>query len=406
MTYFNPADIARDFPQLARTVEGRRLVYLDSAATSLKPQAVIDAVCEFYRTSCGNVHRGDHLLSQEASARIEEVRYAVARLVNATSREIVFTSGTTAGLNLVADGLRLEAGDNVVTTLLDHHSNILPWMSRCEVRFLPLDPDGRMQLDALPKLIDARTKLVTLGHVSNVTGVIQPVREAIAIARARNVPTAIDAAQSVPHLAVDVMELGCDFLAFSGHKMLGPSGTGVLFVSDNIEDRMQPRYLGGGAPDHVRADGYKLKDVPHRLESGTPNIEGIFGLGAAIEYLQSVGYARIAEHDRELCAAMHRMFDQVPGVRMLGPASPSGKIAIASLVPVSERITVKTLGRVLSDSFGVMARSGTHCAHPFFAQYKGAGSLRLSPYIYNTTADLEVAARALTELLRGDEARS
>lgn len=386
-----------DFPLLARTIEGKRIVYLDSAATTLKPRPVIDAVVEFYRNFCANVHRGDHTLSREASERLEQVRYQVARFINATSREIVFTANTTDGINLVAESLGLAPTDNVVVTILDHHSNILPWMGRCETRFLPEGPDGAVDLNKLPDLIDARTRLVAMGHVSNVTGAIQPVAEAIAIAHDRGVPVVIDAAQSAPHLPLDVLALGCDFLAFSSHKMLGPSGVGVLYVSEDAEERLSPRRLGGGTPDHVRTDGFSLRDVPYRLEPGTPNIEGILGFGAAIEYLKRIGTERIAAHDAALCRAMTRHLVDLPGVRAIGSGA-GDKIATVSLLPTDATLTATTLGHLLSDSYKIMARSGTHCAHPYFAAHGAGKALRLSTYVYTGEDDIELAASALAEI--------
>lgn len=385
---------------LARRIEDRPIVYLDSAATTLKPRPVIDAVLAFYRESCANIHRGDHTLSQEASAQFEQVRHDVARFLNALTSEIIFTSGTTESLNIVAGGLRLGPGDNVVASLADHHSNILPWMGRCETRFLPETADGVVDVERLAELVDDKTRLVAIGHVSNVTGAIQPVREAIRIAHARGVPVVVDAAQSVPHLPIDVVELGCDFLAFSAHKMLGPSGVGVLYVNEERAEQIATVKLGGGVPDHVRLDGFTLKDVPYRLEAGTPNIEGIFGLGAAVAYLRRIGMAKVAEHDAALSARMHALFADMPGLELLGPRDPARKLGIVSLVPTVPTLTPATLGRILSDSYKIMARTGTHCAHPFYASHGKPGALRLSSYVYTSEDDLELAARALQEILR------
>lgn len=395
----DPLAPAEDFPQLSRAHEGQRIVYLDSAATSLKPQPVIDAVLSFYRDCCGNVHRGDHLLSREASARYEEARHIVARFINATAREVAFTSNTTDGLNLVAHGLGLESDCNVVVTVLEHHSNLLPWMSRCQVRFLPTSPDGVVDLERLPALLDSRTRMLAISHASNVTGALNPVADAIRIAHEHGVPVVVDAAQSVPHHAVDVLALDCDALAFSAHKMLGPSGVGVLYIKEELAARLRPFRLGGGTPDHVRSDGFELKDAPYRFEAGTPNIEGVLGLGAAIEYLERLGMARVAEHDAALTRALHERFSDIPGLVMLGPSQPELKVSIVSLAPTSSGITVASLAHVLSDSYKVMARAGTHCAHPFFESEGIGESLRLSPYLYNGSDDLDRAARALQEIL-------
>jgi cysteine desulfurase/selenocysteine lyase len=388
-----------DFPLLARTIEDRRIVYLDSASTTLKPQAVIDAVLRFYTHFTANIHRGNHSLSQETSEAYEQTRDAVARFLNAGAREIVFTANTTESLNLVGEGLALAPGDNVVSTMIEHHSNLLPWMQRCETRIAPVDDQGRVNVEALERLVDARTRLVAVGHVSNVTGAIAPLARIIELAHARGVPVAVDAAQSVPHLPVDVLALGCDFLAFSAHKMLGPSGVGVLYVAEAMWDRLRPLKLGGGTVDHVRTDGFDLKRVPHRFEAGTPNIEGVLGLGAAVAYLERIGMNAVARHDAQLAESLHRRLADVPGIRVLGPRDPREKIAVASIVPTG-KIDVQLLGSTLSDSFKVMARAGTHCAHPYFgSEGMREGALRLSAYLYNDEQDLAEAARALGELM-------
>lgn len=388
-----------DFPLLSRHIEGRRVIYLDSAATSLKPRCVIEAVTRFYSEETANVHRGAHTLGQEASERFEAARHAVARLVNATSREIVFTASATEAINLVAGGLDLASGDNVVVAIGDHHSNILPWMSRCEVRFAPEDGGGRIDLDRLASLVDGRTRLVSVGHVSNVTGAIQPVADVIAIAHARGVPVMLDGAQSVPHLPVDVLALGCDLLAFSGHKLLGPSGVGVLYISQAMAERVKSSKLGGGVPDHVRTDGFALKGLPHRLEAGTPNIEGVIGLGAAVEYLEALGMERVAAHGQDLARLLHARLAPLPGLELLGPAGPERTIGIASLAVRGGNLDVTTLGHVLSDTHKVMARSGTHCAHPYFESRGLHGALRLSTHVYTSRDDVEIAAAALAGIV-------
>jgi cysteine desulfurase/selenocysteine lyase len=389
-----------DFPQLERHIEGKRINYLDSSATSLKPRQVIDAITHFYTHSCSNVHRGDHTLSREASALLEDARSNVARFIGATSREIIFTQNTTESLNFVADGLGLTPTDNVVTSILDHHSNILPWMSRCEVRFLPEGPDGTVDFSALPKLVDRNTRLISVGHVSNVTGAINAVSEAVSFARERGILTAIDGAQSVPHLPTDVVELDCDFLAFSSHKMLGPSGVGVLYVRDEVADTFAPRKLGGGTPAEVTTQSYRLKERPYSFEAGTPCIEGIIGLGAAVDYLRDLGMARVAAHDAALARLMHDRFSEISSLRMLGPQDPNRKIAIAALVPNPGVSSAGSLGQMLSDSHKIMARSGKHCAHPYFASREILGSLRLSTYVYNSEQDVLMAAAALEQIVR------
>jgi len=389
-----------DFPVLAREIEGRRLVYLDSAATTLKPRPVIDAVVRFYEHHTANIHRGDHTLSQEASEAYEASRDLVARFLGASAREVAFTANTTEGLNLVAEGLGLRAGDNVVASVVDHHSNLLPWMSRCAVRLLGERPDGRLDLDRLASLIDDRTRLVALSHASNVTGAIHPIAGAIALAHQRGVPVSVDGAQSVPHLPVDVAQLGCDFLSFSAHKMLGPSGVGVLYVSEAMWDRLKPLKLGGGVVDHVREDGFSLKRVPHRFEAGTPNIEGVLGLGAAVRYLDRLGMEAVHEEGVAQSRKLRALTAALPGLRLLGPVDADDTLPIVTLAPTAPAVDAARLGMILSDTYKIMARSGTHCAHPYYARAGVKGALRLSAYVYNSDEDLEIAAGALGEIMK------
>jgi len=388
-----------DFPLLARRIDDRPITYLDSAAMTLKPTSVIERVTSFYREISANIHRGNHTLGTEASEAFEGVRGQVARFLNATAREIIFTHNATEGFNLVGEGLDLQADDNVVASVLEHHSNILPWMRHCQVRFIPEGPDGLLDLNVMSDLIDSRTRLVALTHASNVTGAVNPVSTAIALAHERGIPVMIDGCQSVPHFPVDVTALGCDFLAFSSYKMLGPAGVGVLYARESTWPRLRPLKLGGGTIDHVRKNGFDLKRVPHRFEAGTPNIEGVVGFGAALEYLENLGMDRVAEHDAQLSRLLHERLAQISTVRVLGPSDPARKVAIAALVPNSPHIDVTSLGMTLSDSFKVMARAGTHCAHPYFAEHKVNGSLRLSSYVYTTEDDILTAANAIEQVL-------
>lgn len=366
----------------------------------MKPRQVVERVVRFYEHSCANIHRGNHTLSQEASQLFESARDAVAAFINATGREIVFTSNTTDSVHLVADGLGLEPGDNVVTSVLDHHSNLLPWLSRCEVRLLPEGDDGTVDMTHLAELVDERTRLVALSHASNVTGAVNQLEEGIELAHRRGALVLVDGAQAAPHVPVDVVSLGCDFYAFSGHKMLAPSGVGVLFIGERAWDRVGVAKVGGGTVLAVRRTGFDLKRVPYRFEAGTPNIEGVVGLGAAVEYLDRMDMAKVAAHDAELARVMHECFADLPGLRMLGPRDPRRKIAIASLAPTTKAFDVETLAMMLSDSHKVMARAGTHCAHPYFRERGLAGSLRLSAYVYTSAEEIRAAAAALRDVVR------
>jgi cysteine desulfurase/selenocysteine lyase len=388
-----------DFPLLSRRLDGQRIIYLDSAATSLKPRPVIEAVRTFYERMTANIHRGAHTLAREASDAYEAARDTVARFIGATSREIVFTAGATEGINLVAAGLGLGPGDNVVASRLEHHSNLLPWMRRCEVRLVPEEEDGTLDADRIAGFIDGRTRVVALAHVSHVTGAVHDVAAVVEAAHRRGVPVLIDGAQSVPHRPTDVCQLGCDFLVFSGHKMLGPSGIGVLFVSEAMGDRLDAFKVGGGAVDHVRLDGFDLKRAPYRFEAGTPNIEGALGLGAAVEYLEGLGMEAVAAHDAHLARVLSARFAALSGVRLLGPQDPGRKVAILSLVPTGDAVDAEMLGMMLSDTHKIMARTGTHCAHPYFESHGLRGAVRLSAHVYSSEEDIHAAADALGTLI-------
>jgi cysteine desulfurase/selenocysteine lyase len=389
-----------DFPLLEREIEGKRVVYLDSAATSLKPRRVIDEVSWFYTEGTANIHRGVHTLSRNASERFENAREDVARFIGATAREVVFTSNCTESINLVAAALKLGAGDKVIVSVIDHHSNILPWMSRCEVAFLPEAKDGVTDVARLESMIDDRTRLIALGHVSNVTGGINDVAKAVSIAKKRNIPVLIDGAQSVAHFPVDVRALGIDFLAFSAHKMLGPSGIGALYIAEEMWDRMGSLKLGGGTVDYVRTDGFNLKRIPHRFEAGTPNIEGVLGFAAAVRYLDDLGMEKVKAHDEELGQLLMDRFQRIKNLRILGPTDPKKKIAILPFLPDSPLIDFEQLGMMLSDSFKVMARTGTHCCHPYFDSHRLIGCVRFSTHVYTSEEDVLFAADRTEELVK------
>lgn len=388
-----------DFPLLARVVEGRTIAYLDAAATNLKPRAVIDAVVGYYEGLGANVHRGAHRLSDETSTAFEAARDAVARFIQADARELVFTANTTHSIGVVAQGLDLKRGDNVVTSVLEHHSNILPWLSRCETRFLREGPDGLVDFTALDGLIDEHTRLVALSQASNVTGAISALGEVIEHCHRRGVPVLVDAAQSAAHFGIDVRALGCDFLAFSSHKLCGPSGVGVLYLSEPMWERVALTNIGGGTVLDVSEDAFRLKRVPHRFEAGTPNIEGVLGLGAAVRYLEAIGMEAIAAHDRLLSARLLSLLEAVPGIGVLGPTDPKNRIGLASVVPTKPGLDVEMLSMMLCDSHGVMARAGTLCAHPYFKSRGLKGALRFSGSIFTSDEDLERGAAALDALL-------
>ena len=388
-----------DFPILAQTVHGQPLVYLDNAASSQKPDVVIEAERDVYRSYYANVHRGVHTLSMRATDAYEAARVKVQRFVNAPSvKEIVFTRGTTESINLVAQSYgrrHVGAGDEVLVTGLEHHSNIVPWQLLCEekgarLRVATLADDGSVRMDEFEALLSPRTKLVAVAHVSNALGTINPVRRMIERAHARGVPVVVDGAQAVPHLAVDVRALDCDFYAFSSHKMYGPSGVGVLYGKRELLEAMPPWQGGGDMILSVTFDKTTYNELPYKFEAGTPHIAGVIGLGAAVEYLQSVGLARVAAHEHDLLVYGTERLREVPGLRLVGTAAE--KAAVLSFV--IEGLHPHDIGTVL-DYEGVAVRTGHHCAQPVMERYGIPATTRASFALYNTRAEVDALVRAL-----------
>jgi cysteine desulfurase / selenocysteine lyase len=391
-----------DFPLLSQRVGGRRLVYLDSAASAQKPQAVIDAVAGCYRSAYANIHRGLYELAQRVDAAYEGAREKVRVLLNAAHRhEIVFTRGTTEAINLVANSFarpRLTAGDEVLITALEHHSNIVPWQLACEatgarLRVAPIDDAGDVILEEYAALLGPRTRLAALGHVSNALGTVNPLAEMIALARERGVPVLVDGAQAVPHGPVDVQALGCDFYAFSSHKAFGPSGVGVLYGRRQRLAAMPPWQGGGDMIRSVRFEGTTYADPPARFEAGTPNIEGAVGLGAAIDYLTALDAVALAAHEADLLAYAVARLAEVPGVRVLG--APRRRSAVVSFVHAAAH--PHDVATVLAEA-GVAVRAGHHCAQPLMARLGVAATTRASFALYNTRADVDALAAALVRV--------
>ena len=402
----DPARLREDFPILASVIhEDKPLVYLDSAASTQRPQAVIDSLVDVYQHHYANVHRGIHWLSDQSTDRYEEARETVRRFINAQqSCEIIFTTGTTGAINLVARSwgdANLGPGDEILLSEMEHHSNIVPWQqlaqrSGCTVKFIPISDDGLLQLDALDDLIGERTKLVAIAAVSNVLGTINPLAEIVAKAHAAGALVLVDAAQSVPHGKTDVQALGVDFFAFSGHKMLGPSGVGVLYGRETLLDAMPP-FLGGGSMiRRVRLDGFEPADLPAKFEAGTPPIVDAIGLGTAIDYLNKVGLDNIAAYEHILTARAHELLEQVEGLRFLGP-SPDKKAGIVSFV--LDRPHAHDVAQLL-DRNGIAIRAGHHCAMPLHKRLGINASNRASFYFYNTLDEVEKLAETLVEIRR------
>jgi cysteine desulfurase/selenocysteine lyase len=389
------ARVRGDFPLLGRTIAGKRLVYLDSAATSQKPRIVLDALLEYYQEYNANVHRGIYRIAEEATARYEASRARVAALVGAARpEEIVFTRGTTEGINLVAatwGRAHVGAGDEIVLTEMEHHSNIVPWQllaaeKGARLRYIPITDDGRLDLDAADRLMGERTKIVAVTHQSNVLGTVNPVRRIADRAHAAGARVVVDAAQSVPHQAVSVQALDADFVAFSGHKMLGPTGSGALWGRYDLLDEMPPYHGGGEMIMRVDLDRSTFKDPPHKFEAGTPNIADSIVLGVAVDYLRGIGLDAIAAHERDLTAyALQRLRD-VPGLQVLGPqvaVDRGGAVAFTM-----EGIHPHDIAQVL-DQEGIAIRAGHHCAQPLHRRYGIAASARASLHLYSTPEDID-----------------
>jgi len=394
--------LRRDFPGLHQQVNGHPLVYLDNAATTQKPTAVLDALDGFYRRDCSNVHRGVHTLSQRATASYEQARETVRRFLGAsTEREIIFLKGATEGINLVARSFlapRLQEGDEVLVTAMEHHANIVPWQLICEekgarLRVIPMDERGALILDDLDELLNERTRLLAAVHVSNALGTVNPVETLIAAAREKGVPVLLDGAQAAPHKPVNVEALGCDFYVFSGHKVFGPTGIGVLWGHLDHLETMPPFQGGGDMILTVSFEKTTFNRPPQRFEAGTPHIAGAIGLGAALEYLEGVGLAKIAAYEAELLAYATERIAAVPGVRLIGTAP--HKASVLSFV--LEGVHAHDVGTIL-DQEGIAVRVGHHCAQPVMAHFGVVATARASFSFYNTRQEADALAAGLTQV--------
>jgi cysteine desulfurase/selenocysteine lyase len=393
-------DSARaDFPALAQEINGHPIAYLDSAASSQQPASVIDRVAEYHRHDHANVHRGVHTLSHRATEAYEGARDSVVRFINAASRsEIVFTSGTTGAINLVAQSWcrpRLREGDRILITHLEHHSNIVPWQIVCEqtgaeLVVCPINSRGEVELDRFLELLDSRVRMVAVAHVSNALGSILPLEGIIAGAHGRDIPVLVDGAQAVPHMQVDVQGLDCDFFAFSGHKMFGPTGIGVLYGKESRLDAMPPWQGGGDMILEVRFDGTTYNELPYKFEAGTPNISGAVGLGAAAEYLLTLGMDRVLRHETELLKYLVEKLASIDGIRLIGTSA--NKASVQSFM--LDEIHPHDLGTIL-DHQGVAIRTGHHCAMPVMDFFEIVGTARASLALYNNRQDIDRLGGAL-----------
>ena len=392
-------DCRGDFPALGQEVNGHSLVYLDSAASSQPPSAVISAVAEYQAHDHANVHRGVHTLSHRATEAYEGARDRAQSFINANNRnEIIFTRGTTEAVNLVAQSFSrptLKSGDRILITHMEHHSNIVPWQQVCEqtgaeLVVAPIDSKGQLKTDELIAQLDERVKMLAIAHVSNALGSINPLREVISNARRFDIPVLVDGAQAVPHMPVDVQDLDCDFYALSGHKMFGPTGIGILYGKEAKLDAMPPWQGGGDMILEVSFAGTTYNDLPYKFEAGTPNISGAVGLGAAIEYLESIGMALIERHESEILAYMMVELDKIEGIRLIGTADKKASVQSFLL----DDIHPHDLGTIL-DHKGVAIRTGHHCAMPVMDHFSIPGTARASLALYNNKDDVDRLVEAL-----------
>jgi cysteine desulfurase / selenocysteine lyase len=399
---FDVHKVRADFPILARKIHNKPLVYLDNAATTQKPQAVIDALIYYYTAQNSNIHRGVHTLSEEATASYEESRATVQRFLNAADpREIIFVRGATEGINLVAQTwgrANIRSGDEIVISAMEHHSNIVPWQILCEqqganLRVAPVNDAGELLVDEFEKLLGPKTKLVAMSHVSNALGTVNPVRKIVEAARRVNACVLLDGAQAVPHMPVDVRSIDCDFYAFSGHKIYAPTGIGILYGKAELLEAMPPYQGGGDMISSVTFEKTLYNRLPYKFEAGTPHVSGAIGLGAALDYVNSVGLDRIARHEKQVLAHGTRRLLEIPGLRLVGTAKE--KEGILSFV--LEGIHPHDVGTIL-DQEGIAIRTGHHCAQPLMERFGVPATARASLALYNTVEEMDALVRGIDKV--------
>ena len=387
-------EIRKDFPILSRTVYHKPLIYFDNAATTQKPRTVVESITNEYYSVNANVHRGVHFLSQQATELHETARKTVQTFINAKSpNEIIFTRGTTESINLIASSFvesQMKAGDEIIISTMEHHSNIVPWQLQASkhgiiIKVIPMNDQGELLLDAYENLFTERTKLVSITHISNVLGTINPVKEMIATAHAHDVPVLIDGAQSIPHMIIDVQDLDADFLAFSGHKVYGPTGIGVLYGKEKWLDKLPPYQAGGEMIQHVTFEKTTFNELPYKFEAGTPDYIGSTALAKALDYLSSIGMEQIAAHEHELMTYATQQMKQIEGMRIFGEANEKGAV-ISFLVGNIHHLDMGTL----LDQLGIAVRTGHHCAEPLMNRLGIEGTVRASFGLYNTKEEIDV----------------
>ncbi len=391
--------IRADFPILSRKVNGKQLIYFDNGATAQKPQAVIDAIDLYYKNQNANIHRGVHTLSQEITVAYENARTTIQKHLNAAhAHEIIFTAGTTASINLVASSFakkHIQAGDEIIISAMEHHSNILPWQQVCEekgalLKVIPINQEGELLIDEFEKLISTKTKIVAVTHISNTLGTINPIKEIIAIAHSKNIPVMIDGAQAVPHTGVDVQALDCDFYVFSGHKLFGPTGVGILYGKEKYLNELPPYQVGGGTIKTVTFEKTEYADLPLKFEAGTPHISGGIGLAAAIDYIKNIGLEKIAAYEHELLLYATEALEKIAGVKIIGTAKNKASVISFSV----EGLHPFDIGTIL-DQLGIAVRTGHHCTQPLMQFYGVPGTIRASFAFYNTKQEIDEFIKGL-----------
>lgn len=402
-TRFEVERYRRDFPILSQKIYGKPLVYLDNAATSQKPKAVLDTLSRYYGEENANIHRGVYFLSERATDAYEKVREHCRCFINAPrAKDIVFVRGTTEGINLVAQSYGrtfIKKGDEILITTLEHHSNIVPWQALCEqvgavLKVAPINDQGELIMDEFEKCVTMKTKFISVAHVSNVLGTVNPVKEIIQLARRRSIPVLVDGAQAAPHIKIDVQDLDCDFYIFSSHKVFGPTGVGVLYGKTELLEKMPPYQYGGDMISSVTFEKTTYNTVPYKFEAGTPNIAGVIGLDSALEYVEKIGSGRIADYEHELLSYGTEALLRLPGLRIIGTAK--NKTAVISFV--LDEIHPHDIGTIL-DRQGIAIRAGHHCAMPLMERFRVPATARASFAFYNTKEEIDRLVQGLHSVL-------
>lgn len=400
---FDINKVRNDFPILSKEIEGKPLIYFDNGATTQKPYQVLDRISDYYRSENSNVHRGNHYLSNEATEAFENTRKYIADFINANcSKEIIFTKGTTESINLVASSFegQLTSGDEIIITEMEHHSNIVPWQQlcikkECELRIAKVDQYGILDIDDFAELINRKTKLVAVTHISNVLGTINPVKEIVQIAHNNDIPVLIDGAQAIAHLAVDVKDIDCDFYAFSAHKAYGPMGTGVLYGKEEWLNRLSPYQYGGEMIESVSFTVTTFNELPYKFEAGTPNVAGVLGMESALRYISELGIKNIQTHEDKLLEYATNQISEIDGLRIIGNADI--KTSVLSLNV--EGVHPYDLGTLL-DQVGIAVRTGNHCAQPLMDKYLLPGTLRASLGVYNSVEEIDTFVSYLKKVIQ------